>query len=86
MNKLIIVLQRFWLVVLGTLFMLFIVVFEMVNSTKPAKYIIYAADRRFEANQFNVCGRTIYFKDVRTNNNVCINGEYTLIYETVPEK
>lgn len=47
---------------------------------KPAKYTIYAADRVYKCNQFNVSGRTIYFKDVNKKN-VCINGDYTLIYE-----
>ena len=47
---------------------------------KPAKYTIYAADRVYHCNQFNVAGRTIYFRDTNKKN-VCINGDYTLIYE-----
>lgn len=47
---------------------------------KPAKYTIYAADRVYHCNQFNVTGRTIYFRDTNKKN-VCINGDYTLIYE-----
>ena len=45
------------------------------------KYTIYAADKVYHCNQFDVTGNTIYFKDVNKKN-VCINGNYTLIYET----
>lgn len=86
MNHFINVLKRFWLVTAGTLFMLLLFLFEMASNHKANKFIIYAADRRYETNQFNVSGKTIYFSDARTKHNVCINGEYTLIYETVPEK
>ena len=47
---------------------------------KPAKYTVYAADRIYHCNQFNVSGRTIYFTDTNKKN-ICINGDYTLIYE-----
>lgn len=86
MNHFITVLKRFWLVTAGTVFTLVLIAFEMSNNHKVNKYIIYAADRRYEANEFNVSGKTIYFKDARSKHNVCINGEYTLIYETVPEE
>jgi hypothetical protein len=47
----------------------------------PSKYTIYAADHVYHTNEFNVSGNTIYFRDVNKKN-VCINGNYTLIYET----
>lgn len=52
--------------------------------TKPdstVKYTIYAADKTYHANEFTVTGNTIYFRDCVNNKNVCINGQYTLIYE-----
>lgn len=51
-----------------------------VPNTK-AKYVIYAADKVYYCNEFQVSGTTIYFRDSRKKN-VCINGNYTLIYET----
>lgn len=51
-----------------------------VPNTKT-KYTIYAADKVYHCNEFVISGTTIYFKDSRKKN-VCINGEYTLIYET----
>jgi len=45
------------------------------------KYTIYAADKVYHCNEFQVSGNTIYFRDTRKKN-VCINGNYTLIYET----
>ena len=53
----------------------------IVLNPKESKYTIYAAEKTYHCNQFVVTGRTIYFKDVN-GKNVCINGEYTLIYET----
>lgn len=50
-------------------------------SNPHYKYVIYAADKVYRCNEFQVSGTTIYFKDSR-NKNVCINGNYTLIYET----
>jgi hypothetical protein len=46
-----------------------------------SKYVIYAADKVYYCNEFQVSGTTIYFRDSRKKN-VCINGYYTLIYET----
>ena len=45
------------------------------------KYVIYAANRTYYCSQFHVSGNTIYFKD-SNKKNVCINRNYTLIYET----
>jgi hypothetical protein len=50
-----------------------------------SKYIIYAADKVYRCNEFQVSGNTIYFKDIHKKN-VCINGNYTLIYETEDKK
>lgn len=86
MNQLIIIVKRFWLVIAGAVFALVLIAFELSINHKTNKYIIYAAERRYETNEFNVSGNTIYFKDARSKHNVCINGQYTLIYETVPEK
>ena len=52
-----------------------------ISHAPNYKYTIYAADKVYHCNQFNVTGNTIYFKDV-AKKNVCINGNYTLIYET----
>lgn len=52
-----------------------------ISQTPNYKYTIYAADKVYHCNQFDVSGNTIYFKDVNKKN-VCINGNYTLIYET----
>jgi hypothetical protein len=51
-----------------------------VPNTKT-KYVVYAADKVYRCNEFRVSGNTIYFKDSRKKN-ICINGNYTLIYET----
>jgi hypothetical protein len=51
-----------------------------IPNTK-SKYTIYAADKVYHCNEFQVSGNTIYFRDSRKKN-VCINGNYTLIYET----
>ncbi len=56
------------------------VIVFMIFSDPSGKYTIYAADRVYYCNQFQVAGRTIYFKDT-DDKNVCINGDYTLIYE-----
>jgi len=61
-------------------FVTFVKLISLFTSDKPAKYTIYAADRVYHCNQFNVTGRTIYFRDTNKKN-VCINGDYTLIYE-----
>lgn len=53
----------------------------VANFQSKAKYTIYAADHIYHTNQFNVSGNTIYFRDI-DKTNVCINGNYTLIYET----
>jgi hypothetical protein len=58
----------------------FIKLIGLFIPDKPAKYTIYAADRVYHCNQFNVAGRTIYFQDTNKKN-ICINGDYTLIYE-----
>ena len=62
-------------------FITFVKLISLFTSDKPAKYTIYAADKVYYCNEFNVSGNTIYFKDNRKKN-VCINGNYTLIYET----
>jgi len=49
------------------------------------KYVVYAANRTYYCNEFQVSGTTIYFRDSRKKN-VCINGNYTLIYETEDKK
>lgn len=58
-------------------------VLGVIQLLKPdnSKYTIYAADKVYHCNEFQVSGNTIYFKDIRKKN-VCINGNYTLIYET----
>ena len=61
-------------------FVTFVKLISLFIPDKPAKYTIYAADRVYHCNQFNVTGRTIYFRDTNKKN-VCINGDYTLIYE-----
>lgn len=61
-------------------FVTFVKLISLFTSNEPAKYTIYAADRIYHCNQFNVSGRTIYFRDTNKKN-VCINGDYTLIYE-----
>ncbi len=65
----------------GGLFALGYTTYYLFTKPKDSKYIIYAADKKYHANEFTVTGRTIYFKDCLSNKNVCINGEYTLIYE-----
>jgi hypothetical protein len=45
------------------------------------KYVVHAANRTYYCNEFQVSGTTIYFRDT-DKKNVCINGNYTLIYET----
>lgn len=62
-------------------FVTFVKFISLFTSDGPAKYTIYAADKLYYCNEFNVSGNTIYFKDLRKKN-VCINGNYTLIYET----
>ncbi len=49
------------------------------------KYVVYAANRTYYCNEFQVSGTTIYFRD-SNKKNVCINGNYTLIYETEDKK
>lgn len=58
-------------------------VFGVVELFTPdkSKYTIYAADKVYHCNEFQVSGTTIYFRDTNKKN-VCINGNYTLIYET----
>lgn len=59
----------------------FVRLIALFIPTPQSKYTIYAADKVYHCNEFNVSGNTIYFKDSRKKN-VCINGNYTLIYET----
>lgn len=54
-------------------------------TSDEAKYIIYAGNRTYYADNFQTFGRTIYFRDIHKKN-VCITGEYTLIYETEVSK
>lgn len=61
------------------LFIGMILLFVEANS-REAKYIIHAANKTYYADNFQTFGRTIYFKDVH-DKNVCVTGEYTLIYE-----
>lgn len=58
-------------------------VFGVIELFTPdkSKYTIYAADKVYHCNEFQVSGTTIYFRDTNKKN-VCINGNYTLIYET----
>ena len=59
------------------------IVFGVIELFTPdkSKYTIYAADKVYHCNEFVVSGTTIYFRDTNKKN-VCINGNYTLIYET----
>jgi cbb3-type cytochrome oxidase cytochrome c subunit len=59
----------------------FIRLIALFVPNPQTKYTIYAADKVYHCNEFQVSGNTIYFKDTRKKN-VCINGNYTLIYET----
>ncbi len=69
------------LILLVPILMVLGVVFIGSDITRDSgKYIIYAAQRTYRTNNFQTYGRTIYFKDVN-NKNVCITGDYTLIYE-----
>ena len=45
-----------------------------------AKYQIYAVGRYWDTNHFQVSGNTVYFTST-DGKNVCIVGDYTLIYE-----
>jgi len=54
-------------------------------SEPRAKYTVYAAGRHYSCNQFQITGNTIYFTDTE-HHNVCISGQFTLIYETQNEK
>lgn len=59
--------------------------FAMVINQTNGKYVISAANRTYYTNQFTVTGNTIYFQDV-DKKNVCITGQYTLIYEKDSEE
>lgn len=58
-----------------------IIIVTLANFAPKSKYTIYAAEHIYHTNEFNISGNTIYFRDVNKKN-VCINGNYTLIYET----
>lgn len=63
------------------LFVVLIITMTGCFNEPQFKYTVYAADKVYYCNEFNVSGNTIYFKDSHKKN-VCINGNYTLIYET----
>lgn len=67
------------------IFFVFGKIISLFFSEKPAKYTIYAANKIYYCNEFQVTGNTIYFRDTEKRN-VCINGNYTLIYEREEEK
>jgi hypothetical protein len=71
----------------GVLLMMVTVVrlIALFLPSPPHKYVIYAADKVYYCNEFTVTGNTIYFRDSRKKN-VCIHGNYTLIYETEDKK
>ena len=58
------------------------IIYLIYEANLPeGKYTIYAANKTYHADNFQTFGRTIYFRD-KHKKNVCITGEYTLIYET----
>lgn len=61
------------------LFVGLILLFVEANS-QEGKYTIYAANKTYHTDNFQTAGQTIYFRDVHKKN-VCITGQYTLIYE-----
>lgn len=66
-----------WLV----FFMLLIATMIVDACTETGgKYHVYAAGKHYQCNHFQVSGKTIYFADTH-GNNVCIVGDYTLVYE-----
>ena len=65
---------------------LFIILFiamtvDACTENEEGKYHIYTANKHYTCNHFQISGSTIYFTDVN-GNNVCISGDFTLIYET----
>jgi hypothetical protein len=74
--------KRGFIFVMGVIAVVtFVRVVALFIPNTDSKYVIYAADRVYRCNEFQVSGNTIYFKDIHKKN-VCINGNYTLIYET----
>lgn len=62
-------------------FIVFFIILCTTVLTEPrGKYVIKAGERTYYCNKFTVTGNTIYFTDVNKSN-VCISGQYTLIYE-----
>lgn len=74
--------KKGFIFVMGVIIVItFVRVVSIFIPNTDSKYVIYAADKVYRCNEFQVSGNTIYFKDIHKKN-VCINGNYTLIYET----
>lgn len=63
----------------------FLAIGILIGPADRGKYRIYAAGQAWSTNHFQVSGNTVYFTST-DDKNVCIVGDYTLIYERESEQ